>query len=239
MIVTNGKLAILVPSRGRPQTFLRFLESFYKCMTPGLSDVILRNGLSDPLLVGYEVFESLPNVHRVVGTDEGFNSTWAGTAGYCPAQQDLYTRFPDYAAYLCIEDDTVLASVGFDRWLLDAFDDFEGRKGMVELYDRAQTIHVQCFSAEWCQALGYLCNPAIGEIAFLFARYLAGNNRFKSGKGHAEYTHIPLLRATDTERPGAMLQPKVTGEFYRQLDDYNKNWLPEHGPAERMKLEVR
>jgi hypothetical protein len=239
--MSNGKLAICVPSRGRPRTFARFLDSFYRHASLTTSDVLLRNGERDPLHGDYAMFEGMPNLVRVVGPDDGFNTTWTGSAGYAPAQQDLYERYPDYAAYLCIEDDTVLETPAFDSWLLSRLDTFPGRVGMIELYDRSQTIHVQCFSAEWCKALGHLCNPAVGELAFELALRLANTQMYRSGRWGAEFTHLPLLPQygyTGSERAGALSMPNVVSNFYTKREWFYHEWLPLNEPREREKLEA-
>lgn len=238
--MSNGRLAICVPSRGRPRTFARFLDSFYRHGSLGLTDVLLRNGERDPLRDGYSMFEGMPNVIRVVGPDDGFNTTWVGSAGYAPAQQDLYERYPDYSAYLCIEDDTVLETNAFDDWLLARLGDFPGRVGMIELYDRSQTIHVQCFSAEWCRAVGHLCNPEVGELAFELALRLANSAFYRSGKGGAEFTHMPLLPQygySGTERPGALSMPEVVSNFYTKREWFYHEWVPLNEACERALLE--
>lgn len=236
--MTNEKLAICVPSRGRPKTFARFLESFYRHASPGLSEVILRNGEHDPLKDEYIPFTEMPSVIRFVGPDSGFKTSVDGTAGYCVAQQDIWERFPFYSAYLCIEDDCVLESPGFDRWLLDRLDKFPNRVGMIELVDRANQVQCQCFSAEWCNALGFLCHPDVGEPSFKLATYLATPGLLTRGEG-AQFTHRPLLGDTGTERSGS---PKWTdgtvARFYQQEEYMNSVWLPKHEKALRNKLEA-
>lgn len=218
--MANGRLAVLVPSRGRPKVFARFLDSFLE-HNAGLADVILRVGDTDLQKDAYNRFIGIPGLVHVVGPDEGFNSTWAGTAGYNPAQQDLYERFPNYAAYLSIEDDTVLHDDAFDLSLLQELDKFSGRVGLIELYDRSQTIHCPCVSAEWCEALGYLFSPEVGEHGFYQLLQLAQTEpvQYLSGRGVAQFTHYPHLREygyTGDERPGALAQPAVTEAFKSQ-----------------------
>lgn len=235
------RLALCVPSRGRPKVMARFVASFYRCHTPGVSDLIIRNGEKDTS--DYTMFDDLgPEVIRFVGPDDGFNTTWVGTAGYAPAQQDIYERYPGYDAYLCIEDDTVLETPGFDTWLLAEFDKFPNRVGMIELYDRSQTIHCQCFSKEWLKTIGYLCIPAVGEHAFEVSRALAGQAFLRPGVG-AEFTHYPCVRSygyTGDERAGAVEPSNAdspVARFYVEQDRVNNEWMPEHADALRARLE--
>lgn len=241
-MITNGRLAILVPSRGRPQSFLRLMESFLKTTT-GCADLILRNGDADPRYHEYSSFEGFPHVIRVVGPDTGFKSSWRGTAGYNPAQQDLWKRFPGYAAYLCIEDDCVFHTQDWDRWVLSSFDVFPGRVGVTELYDRSQTIHCLAMSAEWCGALGYLCHPDLAENAFEQTVVLANMSpkQIQGARGKAEFTHLPHVRAygyTGNERIGAVeVGNEAVVAAYRQDEaDMFNNWMPTFGAAEKAKL---
>jgi len=213
----NGRVALLVPSRGRPKAFARLVDSFLANGT-GYSDLILRNGEADPVKDEYAMFEGIPGVIRVVGTDQGFNSF--GTAGYNPAQEDLWERFSDYSAYISIEDDCVLETPGFDQWLLAEFDRFPGRVGLIELYDRSQTIHCPCLSAEWCDALGYLFLPGVGEHGFHQVLQLAQADppQYLVGTG-AHFTHYPHLREygyTGNERKGALATPGIPEQFHQQ-----------------------
>jgi hypothetical protein len=215
-----------VPSRGRPDAFARFLDSF-EGTTAGVSDVILRNGEGDPTVEVYGKFAS--RVKRFVGSDSGYNTTWEGTAGYAPAQQDIWERHPGYAAYLTIEDDTVLHTEGFDKILLAEFDRFPDRVGALELADRAGTITVQCFSREWIARVGALCLPAVGEQAFDVSRELAkAAGRYAAST--VEFTHVPHLGTYGyggDERPGAMELPGVPDRFYEQRDWVNAVWKPQ------------
>ena len=239
----NGRLAILVPSRGRPRTFARFVES-WAMTSSGVSDILLRTGEADPLASAYEAFDEIPAIIRTHGPDTGFNSTWAGTAGYNPAQQDLYTRFPNYAAYLCIEDDCVLETPGFDAWLLRAVKGFPGRVGVIELQCLSppdRNCFCLCLSDGWCRTLGYLCHPDLGENAFEQTIVLANMPplMIRSGKGGAEFTHHPHLRDrgyTGDERPGALAQPDVVAAFTEQEDMMFNQWLPLHAHTEKGKL---
>jgi len=235
--VNNGKLAICVPSRGRPLAFARFLDSFLET-SDGAADVLLRNGEADPTKDEYAVFEDVPGLIRVVGTDEGFNSV-SGNAGYNCAQQDLYERFPDYSAYLSIEDDCVLHTRGFDTQLLSMLDDFPGRVGCLHLYDRAQTIHVMCVSAEWCSALGWFFDPQVGEQGFNQMLNLAQRAPAQFAKAvSVQFTHFPHLRSygyTGNERAGALEQPAVVRSFYDQEAMLN-DWMHNRAHADKAKL---
>jgi hypothetical protein len=233
----NGKLAILVPSRGRPTTFARFMAS-WMATTSGASDLILRNGEDDPLADLYAAFEGTPNLIRVLGTDRGFNSV-GGNAGYNCAQQDLWERFPDYSAYLSIEDDCILHTPNFDTMLLRMFDDYPGRVACLELYDRSQTIHCPCLSAEWCDALGFLFHPDVGEHGFYQVLDLAMTYPAQFGKAvSVQFTHYPHLREygyNGDERPGALSQPAVVEAFKHQARAL-VNWMSKNRQSAKAAL---
>lgn len=229
------RLALCVPSRGRPRVLANFVESFLSRRT-GCSTLIIRNGEKDT--ADYSAFDDLgPDVIRVVGPDDGFNTTWVGTAGYAPAQQDIYERFPDFDAYLCIEDDTIIETRGFDERLLKGFDRFPNRVGMIELFDRTQTIHVQCFSKEWIAAVGHLCIPAVGELAHEVSIALAPCWVDMD----TQFTHYPCVRAfgyTGNERAGAVEtnNADLRNRYYQQRAWVFNEWLPQHGPRLRQQI---
>lgn len=235
----NGRLAICVPSRGRPRTLERLVQSWIG-LSAGCSDLIVRNGEADPSRDDYREFDSVPNLIRYVGPDDGFNTTWVGTAGYAPAQEDIYRRYPEYSAYLCLEDDTVLHSRRFDAAILAAIAALPGRVGVVKMHDRSQTITCLAISDSWCKALGYLCCPEIGETAFLQTVALASNlMMLHDGHGYAEFTHLPHLRDygyEGNERPGAMTMPDVVNRFHEQERHLFQEWMPRNGPEAKERL---
>lgn len=233
----NGRLAICVPSRSRPLAFARFLDS-YLATAHGYADVLLRNGEADPLKDEYAVFEDCPGLIRVVGTDEGFNSV-SGNAGYNCAQQDLWERYPDYSAYWSIEDDCVINTPGFDTQLLSMFDDFPKRVGLLLPHDWSNTIKCPVMSAEWCDALGWMFDPQVGEHGFNQVLHLAQMYPAQFAKAvSVQFTHQPLLRNygyTGNERPGSMEQPEVVNKFYEQTALYDE-WMQNRARADKAKL---
>jgi len=240
--MTNGKLAILVPSRGRPRKMAELLRSFTETHTPGLSDLIIRNGSADPTAPEYQNYSiAVPDVIRYIGDDDQFAArSMTGDAGYCLAQQEIWEQYPGYAAYLTLEDDTVLHTKGFDANLLKMIEEFPNRIGMVLLHDRAAQIEAQCFSAEWCNLLGYLCNPEVGEAAFMLSTITAKAipAMFRHSGPQAEFTHKPLLREygyEGNERMGAMSRPEQVAKF-RVQEAAMHEWRKEHGNALIMKL---
>ena len=211
---TNGRLAILVPSRGRPLTFARFLES-WAADSAGVSDIILRNGSFDPLVDSYLDFEGFPNLIRYVGNDAPYKDSMTGNAGYLPAQQEMWERFPGYAAYLSIEDDCVFEEKGFDKKILAQFLLFPNRCGMLRLHDHSDEIECYAFSDVWCNALGYLWPDVAGETGFKVMPVIAEE---LIRKGPA-FRHLPLLRShgyTGNERSGSLEIPGIVEKFMRE-----------------------
>ncbi len=211
--MTNGRLAILVPSRGRPLTFLRFVESWL-ATTAGCSDIIVRNGTADPCYHEYDSFEGLPNLIRYVGDDAPYAGSITGNAGYLPAQQEMWERYPGYAAYLSIEDDCTFEEKGFDKTLLDMLSFYPNAVGCVRMTDLANQIEVYCVSAGWTSALGWMWPSEGGEPAFKIMPYICPSLYRADGP---RFCHHPLLRShgyQGHERRGALETPGIVEKFH-------------------------
>ncbi len=187
----------------------------------GASDVIVRCGSHDPELEGYHYLASFPEIKHYVGDDDPYKDSITGNAGYLPAQQEMYERYPGYSGYLSIEDDCTFEEKFFDRRILDLFDRFPNRCGMVRLHDLAQQIESYAFSDVWCNALGCLWPAKAGEPGFKIMPVIAGNLITQGPR----FRHRPLLRSqgyTGDERRGALETPGIVEKF--------------HGEGERMEL---
>jgi hypothetical protein len=226
-LTNNGRLAILVPSRGRPITFARFAETWL-ARTAGCSDIIVRNGSDDPSAPEYAEFDGIPGIIRYVGDDGLFRDTITGNAGYLPAQQEMWEKYPGYAAYMCTEDDTTFEETNFDTTLLALFNNFPNRVGMVKCLDLACQIEIQCFSDTWCNALGWLW-PKEGGEPFFNAMPVLADGLATLGPAMC---HHPLLRShgyTGNERRGAMETPDIVAKFHgetRRMEGWlNANYI--------------
>ncbi len=166
--MSNERVAVCVPSRGRRVQFQAFLDSFDATHT-GHAQVLLRNGLYDPDLESYSDIDH-PCVTRMVGRDDGFEG-WP-TSGYCFAMQDLWWHHPGFAAYSMMEDDCTLLDEGWDHTLLDRFAMFPDRVGLVRW--EVGGITVLAASREWCERLGYFMLRELREQAWEGLLLLAG-----------------------------------------------------------------
>ncbi len=159
----NGRLALLVPSRGRPAVLADLIDSFEKTHTPGLSDLIFRNGEDDPIWSEYLTYEDHPTIMRVLGSDKGFG--WP-TAGYCLAIEDLRHRFPHYSYYAMMEDDCLLLEKGWDAEVIRLINEDPQKLRVVHFTDVSNQIHAMATSAEWINAVGHFLAPELREKGF-------------------------------------------------------------------------
>jgi hypothetical protein len=118
-----------------------------------------------------------------------------------------------------------------------AIEKFPRRVGMIKLPDLSGQIEVQCFSAEWCKALGFLWPREAGEPAFKAMPSLVGKGMYMDGTG-ATFRHRPLLRShgyTGSERAGALEIPGIVEKFYTQGVQMEE-WLLHNVGAMRARL---
>ena len=158
----NGRVAILLPSRGRRPELDRLLASFDATHT-GHADIFVRNGEHDPTLAAYADLVH-PRVTRIVGTDTGFG-IWPD-AGHCYAMEDLWRRNPGYSVYTMMEDDCTFPDAGWDQSLLAGFDQFPNRVGLLQWVVSGGPALIFAASDAWTSALGYFQYPPLGEAGY-------------------------------------------------------------------------
>lgn len=192
--MSNGKILVCVPSRGRPDVVREMLTSFRDTHTSGLSDVLVRTGEKDPVAKKYTgISLEFKDVIWHHGTDEGFG--WP-TAGYCLAIEDIVKRFPDYSYYMMLEDDCLLLTPGWDRWMIERFEDFPNRIGMIHL---TSSIHALVVSRQWIDTLGFFQPPVLREQAFNGLLDIGAAGFMVEGTG-CVIDHRPV--SADRGRPG-------------------------------------
>ena len=171
------------------------LASFRSTHTRGLSDLVIRTGEQDPTAREYSgITREFDDVIWYHGTDDGFG--WP-TAGYCLAIEDIVKRFPDYSYYMMLEDDCLLLKAGWDAWMIDQFESFPNRIGLIHL---ASSIHALVASREWIDALGFFQPPVLREHGFSGLLDLGEKSGYMVEGAGCPIDHRPV--SPDRGRPG-------------------------------------
>lgn len=116
----NNKLCVVLPTRMRPELFKRALESYEK-NTAGCSDIyfVFQNPMPEFLQQNINiVHEKYPKNYWLMGP-----------VNFLQKVNWIVNRYPDYSAYMVLNDDQVIHTKDFDKMLLDKVDEFEKKNG--------------------------------------------------------------------------------------------------------------
>lgn len=172
--MSNGRIAILIPSLGRRTLFDRWYESFKEKSTSGLCDIFLWNVDTDPKLPEYN---NLPNdVTRHIGPREH------EYFGFVPSCNSLAGLHPEYSFFASSEDDMIFLRRDWDCEAVASFTD--GKAKVIKLHDAAETVESYIVNDKWINATGYFHFPmfpgygctAIRELATRLDRYQVSSN---------------------------------------------------------------
>lgn len=110
------KLAVLLPTRYRPEIFARMLASWKE--TSEMSDLIV--GLQADDENAY-----VPIISDALKTHSNIYVCSLGNIGLARKYNLMYKEFPKYAAYALLNDDHIFRTWAWDRILLDKVDKYE------------------------------------------------------------------------------------------------------------------
>jgi hypothetical protein len=211
--VTSDRIAVLVPSRDRPEELA------------GAYDSLLRTSEEADLLC-YVDEDQRELYEGVVADPSRLKMMFGPRVGPIAAVNALYNSDTEYAAYLVITDDSRLVTPGWDRTLLGI-----GKKYDVwaasPTHNLGLNMDYAVVSGEWAKALGWVCYPGcyhwcwpsvievLGEATTLF--------RLKPGICHIEHSHLYPSNQHATSSDNAQLYAFFThGRYYVAVDRLRK-----------------
>lgn len=115
------KLCILLPSRVRPEGLQRALDSYERNKTDGYSDIYF--AFQNPQV------EYLQDNINIVKEKYPNNFWLVGDIGFLNKINLLVEKYPDYGAYMILNDDQIIHTKGFDKILMDKLDELEEKSG--------------------------------------------------------------------------------------------------------------
>jgi hypothetical protein len=169
--LTNGRIAILLPSLGRRALFQRWYDSFLATSVTDKCDIFMWNVDDDPALHEYDdvpahiIRHHGPRDHR-----------WFG---FVNCTNELYKLHPGYSYYMSAEDDVVMLEHGWDKRVLEFFQSLPVAGNVVKFEDNAHCIDSYIIDSAYTDAAGYFHYPifpgygcwAVREIAEEIGRY--------------------------------------------------------------------
>ena len=142
----TNRIAVLIPSRSRPQYLERAIASVLDTSTR--ADVLVY--LDDDQIGLYDNIVASERVIVVYGP----------RVGPVKSANQLVTDHPDYSAYGLITDDTTMITPGWDLWLLDVLSAFPGRLVVVSpRHNLGEHVDMPFVSREWIDLVGWYACP--------------------------------------------------------------------------------
>lgn len=146
--MSNGRIAVLCPTRGNPEGLKRAARSVIE--TASLADIMP--------YVDDDQSEIYGNVEKL------FPSRMFKLVGprvdQAAAVNQLVSTFPGYSAYGLITDDAEMKVGGWDRYVLDVLDHFPGRIGVVSgAHTLGGFVNFAYVSGQWIEAAGWYACP--------------------------------------------------------------------------------
>ena len=143
-------VAVLIPTRGRPQEFLEAVESVRKTSK---ATVLAYVDEDQRDMYPTEVEGAIIHVGPRVGPVASANN--------------LVRAYPKFDAYGLITDDTRTISPGWDEWLLNAMDMFPKRLAVVSpRHNLGEHVDMPFVSREWINVVGWFACPVFYHYAW-------------------------------------------------------------------------
>lgn len=152
--LNDRKIAILVPSRERPKRASELIES-WKSTSAGLSEFYWYVDDDDPAIDDYSSI--IPPNGLVVGP----------RLDLCAATNQLWRNIPKHDFYMYLSDDFLFRTKDWDARVLEAFNGWPDRVGIVycnDLYQKEKLATEATLSGRLVDALGYVCPPAFQHL---------------------------------------------------------------------------
>lgn len=189
-IPENGRCAVLIPSRNRPDHLRRAIASVRE--TSKYADVLCY------------IDEDQEKMYRGLLEDGRLIVHRGPRIGPAPSANALVERFPNYSAYGLITDDTTIVTHRWDEWLFSALASFPKRLVVVSpWHNLGGHVDMPFVSREWIDLLGFYACPDMIHYSWPILTGLIGE---MTAIVHAPQTafavHHEGLEHTNTEVRG-------------------------------------
>jgi len=144
--MSNGRIAVLCPSRGNPEGLAKLIES-------------VKNTSERAAVITY-VERPQAGLYREV-LSSGPAVWHLGEPGGPAAKANRLVELePDYDIYGMLPDDSRVLTPGWDRWMIDTVDGFPNRLGVVSAHHNGgDFVNFAFVSRQWIDLLGWLACP--------------------------------------------------------------------------------
>ena len=202
--MTPGKIAVLCPTRGRPDEFRWLRDSVAKTSD---ADVLAYVDEDQAELYGPEICDS-------------DNTTVGGRIGPVASANLMARKYPDYSAYGLVTDDSMLATPGWDRWADDALNRFPGRLCVLSpSHNNGTHVDMPFVSREWIDLVGWYACPSTFHYAWPIITGLIGEM--------TAIVHAPRDKFSLEHNYVEGTNAGIRDRDYRAFFSYVSSFLPE------------
>lgn len=157
----NGRIAVLIPSRDRPERLQAAVRSVLDTSTE--ADVLVYVD-SDQI-----------DLYRGLTGDERLVVRTGPRIGPAPAANALVREYGGYSAYGLITDDTTMTTGGWDEWLFDVLEAFPKRLVVVSpWHNLGGHVDMPFVSREWIDMTGWFACPGMVHYSWPILTGLIG-----------------------------------------------------------------
>lgn len=144
-------IGVLCPTRDRPKEFKRFCSSVHRTAPSAVVLTYIDDDQADLYA------DCLAGVQAISGP----------RCGFVASLNALVSAFPNYSAYALGNDDAIITTPGWDRWLERILDSFPGRIGVVSAHNNEHNwCNFPAVSREWVTICGHFAWPMCKHYAF-------------------------------------------------------------------------
>ena len=142
----SGRVAVLIPSRNRPQHLFRAIDSVMK--TSKNADVLVY------------IDDDQSDMYRGLIQDERIVIHKGPRIGPAPAANVLVEAYPGYAAYGLITDDTTTVTLAWDEWLLRTLAEYPFAV-VSPRHNLGEHVDMPFVSRKWIDVVGWYACPGM------------------------------------------------------------------------------
>lgn len=163
--MTNGHIAVLCPTRDRPDGLRRMAGSVVG--TSAKADVIFYADDDQ-----YDLYHGIEKEDGLRGRVRDWYGPRIGPVMSC---NRLVEKFPEYSAYGMVTDDSVLTTPGWDSWALETISMFPNRVCVISPHhNQGNHVDMPFVTREWINATGWFACPTMYHYAWPTVTSLIG-----------------------------------------------------------------
>lgn len=163
--MTNGRIAVLIPTRDRVDGLKRSAGSVMGTSTK--ADVLF--------YADDDQYDLYHGVEKADGLRGRIRDWYGPRIGPAPAANVLAQKFPEYSIYGMMTDDAVMTTPGWDEWALEVVAQFPNRICVISpSHNQGNHVDMPFVTNEWIKQTGWFACPTMYHYAWPTVTSLIG-----------------------------------------------------------------